>query len=323
MNYNNEIITGDCLEVLRQLPDQIFQSCITSPPYWGLRDYGVDGQLGLESTPEEYTAKMVEIFREVRRTLRDDGTLWLNLGDTYSAHKDCKSVSQTLAIGGKNERAHVIEKGKSVSRNSRIMKSIGLKNKDLIGIPWMVAFALRNDGWYLRCDIIWSKPNPMPESVTDRPTKAHEYVFLMSKSQRYYYDADAISELASYPQFGYKNASAYNGKNSKQDALGDRRYTGFNERWRENPTQTRNARSVWEIPTQPYPEAHFATYPEKLVNKCILAGTKEGDLILDPFAGSCTTGYRAKEMRRKFTMIELKPEYVKLGHRRMQQEVLI
>ena len=187
-DYINKIICGDSLEVLRSIPDNTIQCCITSPPYWGLRDYGTDGQLGLERTPEGYVDSLVRVFREVKRLLRDDGTLWLNLGDTYSAHKDCKSIGQTLAKGTNSEDAHVIEKGKSCSRNSKVLKSIGLKNKDLVGIPWMVAFALRTDGWYLRQDIIWSKPSPMPESVTDRCTKSHEYIFLMAKSQKYYYE---------------------------------------------------------------------------------------------------------------------------------------
>jgi DNA modification methylase len=179
----DKIYIGDALIVLKTLPDCSVQCCVTSPPYWGLRDYGVDGQLGLEKTPEEYVAKMVEVFREVKRVLRDDGTLWLNLGDTYSAHKDCKSVPDTLRVGGHSETANIIEKGKSFSRDTKLLKSVGLKNKDLIGIPWRVAFALQSDGWWLRQDIIWSKPNPMPESVMDRCAKAHEYIFLFTMRQ--------------------------------------------------------------------------------------------------------------------------------------------
>ena len=188
------ILIGDVREQLKQLPDQSVNCVVTSPPYWGLRDYGNDGQIGLEQTPDAFIDELVAVFREVKRVLRNDGTLWVNMGDSYSSHKDCKSVSQTLSRGGSSESASVIEKGKSVSRNSKVLKSVGLKNKDLVGIPWMLAFALRADGWYLRQDIIWNKPNPMPESVGDRCTKAHEYIFLLSKEPKYYFDNELKKE---------------------------------------------------------------------------------------------------------------------------------
>lgn len=277
---------GDCLEVLRGLPPESVQTCITSPPYWGLRDYGVEGQLGLEATPEEYTARIVEVFREVRRVLRDDGTLWLNLGDSYT------SGGRGGGMGGEAGKKQRSNHGALLGPNK---PPPGLKPKDLVGIPWRTAFALQADGWYLRSDIIWSKPNPMPESVTDRPTKAHEYIFLMTKNQRYYYDADAISESAV--------------------CHGSRRST-------DNPTgETRNRRTVWQVTTQPYPEAHFATYPEALVLPCVLAGSPAGGTVLDPFAGSGTTGVVALKQGRQFVGIELNPEYAKLAERRIRESV--
>jgi len=236
----NGLLIGDAAVELSKLPDGCVQTCVTSPPYWGLRDYGAAGQIGLEATPEEYVAKLVEVFREVRRVLRDDGTLWLNLGDTYAANRGSQVPdSKHVDVG-----------------NSKGMKaeSIGLKPKDLVGIPWRVAFALQADGWYLRQDIIWLKPNPMPESVTDRCTKAHEYIFLLSKSERYYYDAEAVKEptLAQVPE-SQRESGAY--------SVGS--------------GTTRNRRSVWTVPTKPFKGAHFATFPPDLIEPCILAGTSE------------------------------------------------
>lgn len=306
----NEIHNEDCLTTLKRMPECYIDCCITSPPYWGLRDYGVDGQLGLEKTPEEYVAKMVAVFREVRRVLKNEGTVWLNLGDTYSSHKDCKSVSDTLRVGGKSELANVIEKGKSHSRNSRMLKKHGYKNKDLIGIPWRVAFALQADGWWLRQDIIWHKPNPMPESVTDRCTKAHEYVFLLTKSARYYYDAEAIKEKASPDQ-----------------VLRDRDTTKLNNtpgRTKmgglvKNDYELRNRRSVWTIETHPYKEAHFAVFPEKLIEPCILAGCPKGGIVYDPFMGSGTVAKVALRSYRKFIGSELNAEYVKIANNRIRK----
>ena len=311
MTPNLTILCGDVIDKLRELPDESVHCCVTSPPYWGLRDYATEGQLGLEKTPEEYVAKMVEVFREVRRVLRKDGTLWLNLGDSYA--------------GGGNNRGNNSPLFDKQASNFGATGQVGirdvpdgLKPKDLVGIPWRVAFALQADGWWLRSDIIWAKPNPMPESVTDRPTKSHEYLFLLTKSANYFYDAEAIKEGAE---------------------------------------QSRNKRSVWTVATAPYPEAHFATYPPDLVKPCILAGTsakgccaKCGSYrnetktigwqptcecwllnilpspnsdpvitpctVLDPFAGSGTTGAVALELGRSAILIELNPKYVELIRRR-------
>jgi len=259
----NKIYNMDCLEGLKQLPDNSINCCVTSPPYWGLRDYGVEGQIGLEKTPEEYVAKMVEIFREVRRVLRKDGTLWLNLGDTYNGTK----------IGNTETK-----KNPRVVSDSFIKKSApNVKVKDLIGIPWMVAFALRADGWYLRQDIIWHKPNPMPESVKDRCTKAHEYIFLLSKSRKYYYDHEAIKEPAAYD--GRKDTLMKGSlKYEKGVVPGQVEHSMAakgHERWKKNERgeYVRNKRSVWTIPTKPFKEAHFAVFPPDLIKPCILAGT--------------------------------------------------
>lgn len=258
------ILTGDVFDVLPTLPDASAQMCVTSPPYWGLRDYGVAGQLGLERTPEEYVARMVAVFREVGRVLRDDGTLWLNLGDSYARSQET-NVPQT-----KNRPVAFPHHAKAGSSDGAVGRADrpgtrsgvgGLKPKDLVGIPWRVAFALQADGWYLRSDIIWHKPNPMPESVTDRPTKAHEYLFLLAKSERYVYDADAIAEdVTAEPKIcGPKNDASRN----DGDRVGILRGNGF----------TRNRRSVWSVGTQPFREAHFATFPPKLIEPCILAGS--------------------------------------------------
>jgi len=325
MEIINKIICGDCLEVLKTIPDCTIQTCITSPPYWGLRDYGVDGQLGLEKTPEEYAEKMVAVFREVRRVLKDDGTLWLNLGDSYASGKGtCYNPgggSSSLGKERKEVGAHPLDRG-----NKSTLSESGLKPKDLVGIPWMMAFALRADGWYLRSDIIWSKPNPMPESVTDRPTKAHEYLFLLSKSAKYYYDADAIREP-------HQADSGW----SKQRATGkcrsriNEKTTGMLSKERDDKTRYlpmldnvlgRNKRTVWTIATQPFPEAHFAVMPEKLVEPCVLAGSREGDIVLDPFCGAGTVPKVAKEFQRSYLGIELSPEYCKIAEDRLKQGVL-
>ena len=297
MSY--QLIHGDCLNILKTLSDKSINCCVTSPPYYGLRDYGVDGQIGMEHTPDEYVNKLVEIFREVRRVLRDDGTLWMNLGDSYCANAtgsqgDGKS---TIAGGLKNQ----IEAGKRPNK-----KGDGLKHKDLIGIPWMVAFALRADGWYLRSDIIWSKPNPMPESVQDRPTKAHEYIFLLSKSQSYYYDNEAIAEAAIY---------VGDDRGSRTD---NRRGTMCNS-MSGITGSTRNKRTVWTVTTKPYAEAHFATYPPDLIQPCVIAGCPEGGAVLDPFNGSGTTGQVALQNGRKYIGIELNPEYIELTKRRLSK----
>jgi len=339
------VIEGDAREALPAVPAESVQCVVTSPPYWGLRDYGVEGQLGLEPTPEEYVANLVGILREVRRVLRKDGTVWLNLGDTYAAARSYQVRDNKHADVGNTMSATV---------------PVGLKPKDLVGIPWRVAFALQADGWWLRSDIIWSKPNPMPESVTDRPTKAHEYLFLLTRSARYFYDAAAVAEpLQSGPsdlrkmiegqdRIGgltkesvdpHARASALTNMGrkrsvgSKQAATaalaaigsGTRTYEGFNDRWDEAKANEdlpggRNLRSVWNIATEPFPDAHFATFPKKLVEPCIKAGSRPGDLILDPFCGSGTSGVVALRLGRSFVGIELNPEYVEMARRRIEAD---
>lgn len=303
------ILNGDALEMLRTLPDESVNCCVTSPPYYGLRDYGAAGQIGLESTPEQYIERLVAVFREVRRVLRDDGTLWLNVGDSYA-------------------------------------------DKNLIGIPWMLAFALRADGWYLRQDIIWAKPNPMPESVRDRCTKAHEYIFLLTKSARYWYDAEAVGEnfadermVCSGAKFGtpeqYAKESGRSGDqglarfNKGRGGKNAMRGQGHFRDGENGPANragrdmqnvgaegfTRNRRSVWTITTKPYTEAHFATFPPELPRICIMAGCPADGVVLDPFAGSGTTGAVALELGRRAVLIELNPKYVKLIERRTQTTV--
>ena len=296
-NGEATLYLGDCRESLKQMESETVQTVVTSPPYYGLRDYGNDGQIGLEESPEKYVTALVEVFREVRRVLRDDGTLWLNLGDSYVAN----------ATGGLSTKSSKMTGGRSTQKEAtkRPDKKVeGLKQKDLIGIPWRVAFALQADGWYLRQDIIWHKPNPMPESVTDRCTKAHEYLFLLTKSARYYYDAEAVREMVSektvwtYPHTNGKANQGYAGVNTPSSTI------------RVEPEDgKRNRRSVWTIATQPYSGAHFATFPPKLIEPCILAGSRPGDTVLDPFGGSGTTAGVALEHGRKAILCELNPEY--------------
>ena len=308
------ILIGDVREQLKQLPDQSVNCVVTSPPYWGLRDYGNDGQIGLEQTPDAFIDELVAVFREVKRVLRNDGTLWVNMGDSYSSHKDCKSVSQTLSRGGSSESASVIEKGKSVSRNSKVLKSVGLKNKDLVGIPWMLAFALRADGWYLRQDIIWNKPNPMPESVGDRCTKAHEYIFLLSKEPKYYFDNEAIKEPSA--QLG-KTKIRFGG-NKYGDSDDPKHATKSGNEYTDSGK--RNKRSVWTVTKRPFKGAHFATFPPALIEPCILAGCPEGGTVLDPFFGAGTTGLVAQRHNRKWIGCELNPEYAAIAQARIESE---
>jgi len=325
----NKILLGNAPDVLMELPDKSINCCVTSPPYWGLRDYGVEGQLGLEKTPEEYVQKMVEVFREVRRVLRDDGTCWINLGDTYAAGVlGPGSGKQTTNYGSCNG-SH-IEKPR--------LAPMGLKPKDLVGIPWRVAFALQDDGWYLRQDIIWHKRNAMPESVKDRPTKAHEYIFLMSKSGRYYYDAESIKEksVSGDPRRPYAPGQVDNRGNGHDRGGGSVRVpagwkTGSGShgtihsegRSREvvyvDGFTNRNKRSVWTIPTHPYPGSHFATFPPDLIKPCILAGCPENGITLDPFMGAGTTGVVCADLGRNYIGIELNPEYVRIANERIKQ----
>ncbi len=282
------------------------QCVVTSPPYFGLRDYGVDGQIGLEPTPDEFVAAMVEVFREVRRVLKDDGTLWLNLGDSYNA---AGREGHGTRIGYKQGSNRASDTG---ADNCRPTVS-NLKPKDLIGIPWRVAFALQADGWYLRQDIIWHKPNPMPESVRDRCTKAHEYVFLMSKSERYYFDAEAMQEEATGRAPGNKKAT----KSARNYEAGAKEHRTSANLHSIGARDTRNRRSVWSITTKPFKEAHFATFPPDLPEICIKAGSREGDTVLDPFGGAGTTGLVADRLGRHAILVELNEKYAEITERRL------
>lgn len=328
-----DIITGDCRQLLKQMPDQSVHCCVTSPPYFGLRDYGHEGQIGLEQTPDDYVAEMVAVFREVRRVLRDDGTLWLNLGDSYCG----AGYSNNKNTGGAERK----DGGKQLHT-----KVFGLRSKDLIGIPWRVAFAMQADGWYLRQDIIWHKPNPMPESVRDRCTKAHEYIFLFSKSPKYYFDQEAIlepitdttamrmlqdienqkgSDRVPFKTNGamkavarkagnktHKYVAEYNSSDS--DVL--RTKSGLLN-CAETVWEKRNRRSVWTVATKPFKGAHFATYPPELIEPCIKAGCPEGGTVLDPFFGAGTTGIVASRLGRNCIGCELNPEYAALAKKRI------
>ena len=312
------IHTGDSLDILRTLPDTSVQCCVTSPPYWGLRDYGHDGQIGLEETPEQYVSRLVAVFAEVRRVLAADGVLWLNLGDSYAGSSMSGGVgSGTLA--GTQQGAM---KGGQDQRFKGHRKS-NLKSKDLVGIPWRVAFALQADGWYLRSDTIWHKPNPMPESVRDRPTKAHEYVFLLSKSARYFYDQDAIREKGVLPAHTRDRASNFKGIGAAAAQS-----AGHSGKLADNQGRpgvvtldgTRNARSVWTIATQPFSGAHFAVMPPALADRCIRAGSRVGDTVLDPFSGAGTTGMVARRLRRQYVGIELNPEFADMARQRIDSD---
>lgn len=365
------LLTGDCRSILPTLPAQSVHCCVTSPPYFGLRDYGtatweggdaecdhlempcgmsakntlgpngflpdtnaanvgralqfrhkcqkcgatrIDSQIGLEPSPQAYVEQLVAVFREVRRVLRDDGTLWLNLGDSYAGGGNYRGISSESTLTEK-QRSNRGATGVSQVLGAR-GKDTGLKDKDLIGIPWRVALALQADGWYLRQDIIWAKPNPMPESVTDRCTKAHEYIFLLSKNARYYYDADAIAEDATKPvgsngNFGNKDSAARLVSNLTGNMKPGAQYL---------TKETRNKRSVWEIATQPYSEAHFATFPPALIEPCILAGCPKDGTVLDPFSGAGTTGLVADRLNRNALLIELNPQYSAMGQTRIHDD---
>lgn len=337
----NKVYLGDSLEIIKSLPDESVNCVITSPPYYGLRDYGVEGQIGLEGSPEEYIDKLVSLFREVRRVLKKDGTVWVNLGDTYYGGGATSSVSDNGA--GEKQRTNFGAVSRENLPNNR-RKSDTYKAKDLIGIPWMFAFAMRADGWYLRQDIIWAKPNPMPESVTDRCTKSHEYIFLLSKSEKYFFDYEAIQEEAVTqvdPRIGSREE--YNGKRDGKGGNGQRAFVSLKTRpkfggnkygdsddthystysgkeWEPQVSVdvvVRNKRSVWTVNVKPTKEAHFATYPEMLIRPCVLAGCPEGGVVLDPFMGSGTTGIVARKLNRNYVGIEINPEYQQMATRRI------
>lgn len=333
------ILSGDCQEVLPSLPDESVNCCVTSPPYWGLRNYGHAKQIGQEKTPELYVEALRSVFAEVKRILRPDGTLWLNIGDSYA--NGGNGGGGSFAQNG-NKGADLLADKNVAARTGLLRCPKGYKPKDLIGIPWMVAFALRAGGWYLRSDIIWAKPNCMPESVTDRPTRSHEYIFLFSKSKRYYYDSEAIKEPPS-PALLKQIAEGYNGHATKGFGEGKaqhasatktrvidgyrkriekqrghgRRHDGFSDRW-DNLTKAEqqacgaNKRDVWTVSPANYPGAHFATYPPELIKPCVLAGCPSGGTVIDPFGGSGTTGQVALELGRKAILIELNPSYADL-----------
>lgn len=334
MSTSWEIRKGDALEHLGAMPDGSVQCCITSPPYYGLRDYGHEQQIGLESTPDEYVCALVEVFRELRSVLRDDGTLWLNLGDCYAGSWGAQSrggppsASSTLEGNGHRgggakinalSRVQIAAHPKS-TRTGSIPRGADYKPKDLLGIPWMVAFALRADGWYLRSEIIWAKPNPMPENVRDRPTKAHEQVFLLSKSRRYHYDTDRIREdgvSKAQTEHNLRYAKVYDTHTANtvpHGQPGNVNHEGIHSR--PGPGG-HNKPTVWSVATVPFSDAHFATFPPKLIEPMVLAGCPEGGTILDPFAGAGTTGVVALRHNRSFIGIELNPTYVALARRRI------
>lgn len=297
----NRIINSDCLVGLKSLPDSFVDCCVTSPPYFGLRDYGHEGQIGMEETPEAFVQRLVDVFSEVKRALKPDGTLWVNIGDSYngSGYKEVQINSPMQMSNG----GAISQKGTNVKH---------LKPKDLIGVPWMLAFALRSSGWYLRQDIIWYKPNPMPESVTDRCTKSHEYIFLLSKSNRYFYDNEAIKVQA------IPDASIRDRDNTKLNSVpGRSKMAGL----KVNDYESANKRSVWTVSTKPFSEAHFATFPEDLIVDCIKAGCPFDGLVLDPFMGAGTTALVARKLNRNFIGFELNPEYIKIAEKRLLNEL--
>lgn len=330
MTAFGSILTSDALAVLRTLPDQSVHCCVTSPPYWGLRDYGVSGQIGCEDTLEEYVARLVAVFDEVRRVLRDDGTLWLNMGDAYTSNSGKRKPFDPAGHKQGSNPASIAAPGPRAVP--------GLPPKNLIGLPWRLAFALQATRWYLRCDCIWHKPNPMPESVEDRPTRAHEYIFLLSKSERYYYDHEAVKEPAVHAadaprnRWDTKDYTIPGQKPQKRTTRGPGNWgvvpCGFPG---ENPGRgrtsgpvrdgnaSRNRRSVWTIATRPFPDAHFATFPSDLIRPCILAGCPAGGVVLDPFFGAGTVGVVCVEEARRYLGIELNPDYVKMASDRITE----
>jgi len=343
MTEQHRILVGDCIDMMRKLPDKSVHTCVTSPPYFGLRDYGVDGQIGLEETPGEFIARLVEVFREVRRVLRDDGTAWVNMGDSYAGSWGAQGKRETPAAISRNS---ISNHPKLATGTGRLTE--GYKGKDLMGMPWRLAFALQDDGWYLRQDIIWNKPNPMPESVRDRCTKSHEYVFLLSKSKKYYFDQAAILEPCSpntharlsqdvQAQIGSERANGGAKSNGNMKATArktngvgwghgsdaDERQRGrvkdndsMNSALAIMPTE-RNKRSVWTVATHSFKGAHFATFPPDLIRPCVLAGAPRGGVVLDPFGGAGTTSLVSMQEGRRSIICELNPEYAAMARRRI------
>lgn len=342
----NTVLEGDALTILRTLPSRSVQCVITSPPYFGLRDYGVAGQLGLEASLEEYLAKLVAIFDEVYRVLRKDGTCWVNIGDSYTGGLGWKQGDNSYSTLGPNRDGLTPQnKAFQAPRAKQTAIPTGLKPKDLMLVPFRLALALQAAGWWVRSDIIWSKPNPMPESVTDRPTRSHEYVFLLTRSERYYYDAAAIREPAKEGSrasikmpdgwdTGTGGHGSYHRLGREKGQLRDRadkqrghsrRHAGFNDRWDALPQEEQmalgcNKRSVWNVATEPFPESHFATFPTALIEPMVLAGSRPGDVVLDPFMGSGTVGVVAAQHGRDWLGIELNHEYAEMAHRRIAEE---
>lgn len=302
----NQIINKDALVGLKELPDNCIDCCVTSPPYYGLRDYGVDGQIGLEETPEEYIQKLVDVFREVRRVMKDDGTLWVNIGDSYAGSMKGGAQFPDNAMNYKQGT-----NWGTLGKATLVKQYTGCKPKDLIGIPWLLAFALRSDGWYLRQDIIWSKPSVMPESVRDRCTKSHEYIFLLSKSRHYYFDSNAIAE----PATSFDTITRDRDSTKLNNTPGRKRMKGLVR----NDYSTRNKRSVWHVATQPFRGSHFAVFPEKLIVDCIKAGCSENGIVLDPFMGSGTTAVAARKLGRNYLGFELNPEYIQIAEDRLTE----
>lgn len=301
MSY--KLLNGDALDVLKTLEDKSVQTCITSPPYYGLRDYGVDGQIGMEETPEEYINRLVEVFREVKRILKDDGTLWVNIGDSYCSSNGIERINNEFKREGRS--------GASANdRDLKVLHSCGYKTKDLMLIPFELAKALRDDGWYIRDDIIWLKRNPLPESVTDRCTRCYEHIFLLSKFPKYYFDNESIKEPATSSDEYVRDRD-----NTKLNNTPGRTHMGG---LKTNNYEMRNKRNVWDVPVSTYKGAHFATYPEKLIEPCVLAGSKEGDTVLDVFNGSGTTGAVALKNKRDYIGIDLNQEYIELAEERLK-----
>ena len=312
MGVTARVLVGDVRDRLAGVEAGSVQTCVTSPPYWGLRDYGNDGQIGLEGSPDEFVEALCLVFDEVWRVLSDDGTLWLNLGDSYASYRDGKATPDSTRG---ESLGTLVPKGSAGNRMASSFANSFIKHKDLVGIPWRVAFALQTRGWFLRSEIIWHKPNPMPESVTDRPTKSHEHIFLLAKSTKYFYDHEAIKEPVATQNAG-ENIRFGGTKYGDSDDPKHKTKSGNVY----EAAETRNKRDVWTVPTKGYDGAHFAVYPTALIEPCILAGSREGDTVLDPFSGSGTTGVVALRNGRNYLGCELNPEYAELSRKRISDD---